>query len=640
MSLFDNNLINIYKSMVGLFNVDNTSDLNKPISIATQTALDSKLNLTGGTLVGGLTGTTANFSGDVVANEISVTTLNNSKLNLTGGTLVGGLTGTTASFSGPLVAIGGLTGTTATFSGPIVANGGLTGTTASFSGALVANGGLTGTTASFSADLTVLGRIFCSLPNHIDNTAAKNAGIPIGALYRTGGIIKIRLDDIPPVITLNGNASMNVSTNNQYSEPGITITDNINLNLTTSVISILKDSVELLTAPITVSNTSSYITYVNDATYSITYLGKDDAGNLSTTLQRTVNVIMPFTMSLSPMTISNFDAVYSSARINSMVYTNGTYMAAYGVTIDGRTYPSYLTSTDGINWSYNNYFVTYFSPLAFDVGILNLAAANNIFVICITRYSNQSVYTFSSNDNGVSWTLDNSSLNIAYNVMNRNSLRGVGNFFFYNLYASPYTGFRSSDGLTWTQCTGTRTEYYTLYAYGNGIYVAASRAGNVITSTDGLSWTSAVALSGYVIQSYEQVRNIAFGNGKFILTNYDTGNSPPTGTNYILYSTNGVSWTRVDLPYYNNQKLMGSSGYIGISSIYYVKNKFVMGLYDSLVPVYIFTSPDGISWNVETFTFTKNLADLSNQRGLNNKLFYPVSRIDKIDSSYYPFFIN
>jgi hypothetical protein len=65
-----------------------------------------------------------------------------------------------------------------------------------------------------------------------------------------------------------------------------------------------------------------------------------------------------------------------------------------------------------------------------------------------------------------------------------------------------------------------------------------------------------------------------------------------------------------------------------------------MGLYDSLAPVYIFTSPDGISWNVETFTFTKNLADLSNQRGLNNKLFYPVSRIDKIDSSYYPFFIN
>ena len=42
------------KSDVGLANVDNTSDLNKPISTATQTALDGKLSLTGGTLTGTL----------------------------------------------------------------------------------------------------------------------------------------------------------------------------------------------------------------------------------------------------------------------------------------------------------------------------------------------------------------------------------------------------------------------------------------------------------------------------------------------------------------------------------------------------------------------------------------------------------
>jgi hypothetical protein len=45
----------ITKSMVGLGNVDNTTDLNKPVSNATQTALDGKLNLSGGTLTGGLT---------------------------------------------------------------------------------------------------------------------------------------------------------------------------------------------------------------------------------------------------------------------------------------------------------------------------------------------------------------------------------------------------------------------------------------------------------------------------------------------------------------------------------------------------------------------------------------------------------
>lgn len=43
------------KSSVGLGNVDNTSDANKPVSSATQTALDAKLNLSGGTLTGALT---------------------------------------------------------------------------------------------------------------------------------------------------------------------------------------------------------------------------------------------------------------------------------------------------------------------------------------------------------------------------------------------------------------------------------------------------------------------------------------------------------------------------------------------------------------------------------------------------------
>lgn len=40
------------KSDVGLGNVDNTSDANKPISTATQTALDGKLDLSGGTMSG------------------------------------------------------------------------------------------------------------------------------------------------------------------------------------------------------------------------------------------------------------------------------------------------------------------------------------------------------------------------------------------------------------------------------------------------------------------------------------------------------------------------------------------------------------------------------------------------------------
>lgn len=60
-----------FRTLIGLGNIDNTSDANKPISSATQEALDLKANssalgsylpLSGGTLTGGLSGTTATFS--------------------------------------------------------------------------------------------------------------------------------------------------------------------------------------------------------------------------------------------------------------------------------------------------------------------------------------------------------------------------------------------------------------------------------------------------------------------------------------------------------------------------------------------------------------------------------------------------
>ena len=52
---FTGTVSGISKSMVGLGNVDNTSDANKPVSTATQTALNAKLSLAGGTMTGALT---------------------------------------------------------------------------------------------------------------------------------------------------------------------------------------------------------------------------------------------------------------------------------------------------------------------------------------------------------------------------------------------------------------------------------------------------------------------------------------------------------------------------------------------------------------------------------------------------------
>ena len=58
----------VTKAMVGLGNVDNTSDLNKPVSTATQAALDLKANLDSPTFTGTVGGVTKAMVG--LGNEI------------------------------------------------------------------------------------------------------------------------------------------------------------------------------------------------------------------------------------------------------------------------------------------------------------------------------------------------------------------------------------------------------------------------------------------------------------------------------------------------------------------------------------------------------------------------------------------
>ena len=116
------------KSAVGLGNVDNTTDLNKPISTATQTALNLKVNISdtasmltpyfqdADTTSLNLTSrfntkqNTLSGTGFVKATGTSITYDNSTYLTtgtaastylpLTGGTLTGGLTGTTGTFTG------------------------------------------------------------------------------------------------------------------------------------------------------------------------------------------------------------------------------------------------------------------------------------------------------------------------------------------------------------------------------------------------------------------------------------------------------------------------------------------------------------------------------------------------------------
>jgi hypothetical protein len=72
----------ITKTDVGLANLDNTSDANKPVSTATQTALDLKANLANPTFTGTVNAAALTLSGDLTVNG-TTTTVNSTTVNVT-----------------------------------------------------------------------------------------------------------------------------------------------------------------------------------------------------------------------------------------------------------------------------------------------------------------------------------------------------------------------------------------------------------------------------------------------------------------------------------------------------------------------------------------------------------------------------
>ena len=130
------------------------------------------------------------------------------------------------------------------------------------------------------------------MPNYKDNAAAVSAGVPLWGFYRTGGVLKIRLNDIPPNIMLIGPGTITISYGSMYTDPGvvasgivdgqiipnlISINDNTNINY-------LLDNIPIpITGPTDISNSLPVNQYV------LTYIATDNAGN-NTTITRNLNV--------------------------------------------------------------------------------------------------------------------------------------------------------------------------------------------------------------------------------------------------------------------------------------------------------------------------------------------------------------
>jgi hypothetical protein len=147
------------------------------------------------------------------------------------------------------------------------------------------------------------------IPNYIDNGTAKAAGVPIFGWYRTGGMIKIRLDDIPPTVYLSGQSTINTSVGN-YIDPGAYAIDNSNNIVPVYISSVNNGSIIITFNNALVSGSSVIIQQINSLSsgnYTTTYQATDYIGNIGY-IYRIINLL---------------NNIYTYDTTNGYIYNSG-----------------------------------------------------------------------------------------------------------------------------------------------------------------------------------------------------------------------------------------------------------------------------------------------------------------------------
>lgn len=139
----------------------------------------------------------------------------------------------------------------------------------------------------------------------------------------------------------------------------------------------------------------------------------------------------------------------------------------------------------------------------------------------------------------------------------------------------------STDGISWTDANSVENAYWTDIAYGGGRFVAVRDGGNPMFSTDGINWTSSNPIA-----EINEWASVTYGNGRFVAVSAD-------GTHQIMTSTNGKTWTLIESPVQNSwQSIAYGDGYfVAISTAGWGSNE------DTSKAVMI--SSDGINWTAE-----------------------------------------
>ena len=221
------------------------------------------------------------------------------------------------------------------------------------------NSALTGN-ITLGASLNILGNIISNLIDYPNNQAASAAGVPIWGYYRTGGIIKIRLDDIPPIIYLTGNTTIYSYSGSSYLDPGVYAIDNVDGYVIPYLTSISNTSTSnIITSSIAITDATiiSNVSTLTNGTYTIIYTATDNAGNIGNNY-RLLNIITVLPIASLQFNSSNqyFTRLFNTN--NSKQWTISVWLYCNTTAAFQSILSSYRTSggyQSGLIYKYNSF---------------------------------------------------------------------------------------------------------------------------------------------------------------------------------------------------------------------------------------------------------------------------------------------
>lgn len=520
--------INITKANIGLGSVDNTSDANKPVSTAQQSAINASLasaNDYTDTAISNLINsapTTLDTLGEIAAamkenadvvealeasigtkaNASDLTSHTSNKSNPHGVTLAQlGVTATAAELN----KLDGVTATAA----EINKLDGLTATTAELNY-------VGGATSNIQAQLdaleesVLLSSVALSLPS---------SGNWYGACYGDGKFVAIVNDSNIAAYSSDGINWTQITLPLSDDWRGVAYGNGMFMAVAYSSSTILysTNGISWSTRSLPVAKRWVGITFGGGKFVIITYADKVTACSSDGVNWTTSTVGTQFAN----------DITYGDGKF--VITSNGGSTAAY--------------SCDGVNWTTVNV------PIV----AADLVAYGNGMFVAITDNGNDMMYS----EDGITWQSSTLPASLIYGGVCYGS--GVFAAVAYNSNVALY----SSDGINWTQTTMPSSKLWKKPIYANGRFISLSNGANLAISYDGINWSSsAQALKSLDDTNVTQSVKNALGIPNTFVTPNDINSAIDDTHNWtLIYDSGGISdiansISNIDVSGYTNFEIL------------------------------------------------------------------------------------